>query len=117
MAMCVVVTRDVPLRFRGFLASCMLEISSGVYAQPDMSAAVRERVRAVLEDWWSYYQQGSVVMTWPTPGKDKRQEVWTAGEPAKEILEYEEVHLVRREVAKTSRGASRRRPSDRSWPR
>lgn len=117
MAMCVVVTRDVPLRFRGFLASCMLEISSGVYAQPDMSAAVRERVRAVLDDWWSYYQQGSVVMTWPTPGKDKRQEVWIAGEPAKEILEYEEVHLVRREMTKTSRGGARRRPSGRSWPR
>lgn len=113
MAMCVVVTRDVPMRFRGFLASCMLEISSGVYAQPDMSAAVRERVRAVLDDWWSYYQQGSVVMTWPTPGKDKRQEVWIAGEPAKEILEYEEVHLVRREMTKTARRGARMRSTDR----
>ena len=43
MPMCVIVTRDVPSRFRGFLGSCMLEIAPGVYTQPDMSAAVRER--------------------------------------------------------------------------
>lgn len=116
MAMCVVVTRDVPMRFRGFLSSCMLEISSGVYAQPDMSAAVRERVRAVLDSWWSYYQQGSVVMTWPTPGKDKRQEVWTAGEPAKEIQEYEGVHVVRRDVPKAAPGAAPSRATDTPSP-
>ena len=34
MPMCVIVTRDVPARFRGFLASCMLEIAPGVYTQP-----------------------------------------------------------------------------------
>ena len=43
--MCVIVTRDIPSRFRGFLASSMLEIAAGVYTQPDMSASVRERVR------------------------------------------------------------------------
>ena len=67
MAMCVVVTRDVPARFRGFLASCMLELAPGVYTQPDMSARVRERVWKVLRVWWSYYAQGSVVMTWAAP--------------------------------------------------
>ena len=49
MPMCVIVTRDVPSRFRGFLASCMLEIAPGVYTQPDMSASVRERVWTVLK--------------------------------------------------------------------
>ena len=48
MPMCVIVTRDVPARFRGFLASCMLEIAPGVYTQPDMSASVRERAWTVL---------------------------------------------------------------------
>jgi hypothetical protein len=43
--MCVIVTRDVPSRFRGFLASCMLEIAAGAYTQLDMFASVRERVR------------------------------------------------------------------------
>ena len=59
MPMCVIVTRDVPARFRGFLASCMLEIAPGVYTQPDMSVSVRERVWTVLSDWWAYYSQGA----------------------------------------------------------
>ena len=35
--MVVIVTRDVADRFRGFLASCMLEIAPGVYTAPRMS--------------------------------------------------------------------------------
>ena len=41
--MVVVVTRDVADRYRGFLASCMLEIAPGVYTAPRMTAGVRER--------------------------------------------------------------------------
>jgi CRISPR-associated endoribonuclease Cas2 subtype I-E len=46
--MTVIVTRDVVARFRGFLASCMLEIGLGVYTAPRMNAAVRTRVWSVL---------------------------------------------------------------------
>ena len=42
--MTVVVTRNVPGRYRGFLASCMLEVAPGVYTNPGMTRAVRERV-------------------------------------------------------------------------
>ena len=49
--MTVVVTRNVPDRYRGFLASCMLEIAPGVYTSPNLSRAVRERVWAVCCDW------------------------------------------------------------------
>jgi len=58
MPMTVVVTRDVPDRFRGFLASCMLEIAPGVYTQPRLSAGVRERVWTVLADWHATLDQG-----------------------------------------------------------
>ena len=44
MSMTVVVTRNVAPRFRGFLASVMLEIAPGVYTAPEMSKGVRERV-------------------------------------------------------------------------
>lgn len=109
MAMCLVVTRDVPLRFRGFLASCMLEIAPGVYTQPDMSSAVRERIWAVLSDWWTYYREGAIVMTWPTPTSGQRQAVRTLGEPAKEVMEYDGVYVVRREPLKPSTRAGRLR--------
>lgn len=48
MPMCLIVTCDVPVCCRGFLAACMLEIAPGGYTQPDMSALVRERAWKVL---------------------------------------------------------------------
>ena len=48
MSMTMVVTSDVAPRIRGFLASCMLEVASGVYVSPLMTRAVRERVWNVI---------------------------------------------------------------------
>ena len=44
MALVVIVTRDVAYRYRGFLASVMLEVAPAVYISPRMSPAVRGRV-------------------------------------------------------------------------
>lgn len=41
MALVVIVTRDVAYRYRGFLASVMLEVAPAVYISPRMSPAVR----------------------------------------------------------------------------
>ena len=43
MPMAMIVTRNVEARYRGFLASVMLEVAPGVYIAPDLSAAVRTR--------------------------------------------------------------------------
>ena len=98
MPMCVIVTRDVPARFRGFLASCMLEIAPGVYTQPDMSASVRERVWTVLSDWWAYYAQGALIMTWASPYTPARQGVLMLGEPTRDLTEYDGLYVVRKEL-------------------
>lgn len=62
MPMTVVVTRDVPSRYRGFLSSVMAELAPGVYVAPRLSAAVRERLWAVVESWWSAAPGGSVLL-------------------------------------------------------
>ena len=98
MPMCVIVTRDVPARFRGFLASCMLEIAPGVYTQPDMSVSVRERVWTVLSDWWAYHSQGSIVMTWASPNAPTRQSVSMLGEPTRDLIECDGLYVVRRDL-------------------
>ena len=54
--MTVVVTVNVEARYRGFLASAMLEIAPGVYTAPRMTSGIRERVWDVLADW--YYELG-----------------------------------------------------------
>ena len=86
MAMTVVVTRNVEERYRGFLASCMLEIAAGVYTGPRMTAGVRDRVWRVLSDWHQALGQGSIVMTWLDLAEPGGQGVKLLGEPPPESI-------------------------------
>ncbi len=96
--MTVVVTNDVPMRTRGFLASVMLEIAPGVYTSPRMSKAVRERVWRVVMKWHAATKQGSVLMTFPKKGAPSGQEVLAVGIPQKLLLEHYDVVLCCRPV-------------------
>lgn len=98
MPLCVIVTRDVEMRYRGFIGSTMLEIAPGVYVGPKLSKAVRERVWDVLSGWHAMLQSGSVVMTWRETTVPGGIRVLTLGEPAKELVEHEGSLLVRRDV-------------------
>lgn len=96
--MVVIVTRNVPDRFRGFLASCMLEIAPGVYTGPGMGAGVRERIWAVLAEWWSSGKdEASVVMTWRQDDAPGGQGLRQLGLPPREFVEHDGLVLVRRE--------------------
>lgn len=99
MPMTVVVTRNVEARVRGFLASTMLEIASGVYTSPKMSPAVRDRVWAVLEKWGVGERDDGVVMTWPDVQAPGGQRVRTLGEPPVDLREADAVALARRSLS------------------
>ncbi len=96
MPMAMVVTRNVEARYRGFLASVMLEVAPGVYVAPDMSAGVRIRVWDVVSSWWSTLQTGSVVLVWRDTKAVGNLCIETLGEPPKEIVDADGVLLVRR---------------------
>ena len=95
MPMTVVVTRDVEARYRGFLTSIMLEIAPGVYAAPDLSAAVRERLWTVLSSWWGTLRRGAIVMVWRDTTASGNLRVETLGEPPKEIVDADGVLLLK----------------------
>lgn len=97
MSLTVIVTRDVEDRYRGFLASCMLEISPGVYTSPRMSAGVRDRVWKVLADWHEHLGRGSIVMTWADRQAPGRQGLRQLGEPPRRIELVDGLPLVLRE--------------------
>jgi CRISPR-associated protein Cas2 len=96
--MTVLVTRNVEGRVRGFLASTMLEIASGVYTAPNMSAAVRERVWAVLEKWRVGTRDDSTIMTWPSSSAAGGQEVKVLGEAPIDLTETPSIVLARRSL-------------------
>ena len=93
--MTVVVTRDVEARYRGFLASAMLEIAPGVYVSPDMSSGVRSRIWEVLEGWHLTLGRGSIVMVWRDGTKSGGLDLRHLGIPPKEIRDADGVLLVK----------------------
>ena len=97
--MTVVVTRNAPERFRGFLASCMLELAPGVYTNPDMGPGVRDRVWSVCCDWAGLLpDDGGVLMTWRDPQMPGGQGILSLGWPRKELVELDGIWLERRET-------------------
>lgn len=92
--MTVIVTVDVPTRFRGFLASCMLEIAPGVYTAPRLTQGVRDRIWSVLEEWHlAYDERGGIVMTWKAPDLPGGQGIRTLGIPPKQLQDRDGIFL------------------------
>lgn len=92
MPMTVVVTRDVPGRTRGFLASVMPEPAPGVYTAADLSKSVRERIWAVLSDWHlATGSTGSVVMLWRDSMETGGLGVMTLGTPPRRLADIDGV--------------------------
>lgn len=96
MPLCIVVTRDVEMRYRGFLGSVMLEVAPGFYVGPRISKAVRERIWDVMIDWYGTLQSGSVTMVWREASMPGGVGVLNLGEPPKDLVEHEGTLLVRR---------------------
>ena len=93
--MTVVVTVNVEARYRGFLASTMLEIAPGVYTSPRMTPGIRSRIWDVLSGWYHELGQGSIVMTWRDPAAAGEQRIRTLGEAPKSIVDADGVYLVK----------------------
>ena len=96
MALVVIVTREVPDRFRGFLASMMLEVAPTVYISPRMNAGVRARTWEVLADWHAAQPQGSIVMVWRDLNETGGVGIKNLGEPPRELTELDGLWLVKR---------------------
>jgi CRISPR-associated protein Cas2 len=98
MALVVIVTRDVADRFRGFLASIMLEVVPTVYISPRMNAGVRTRTWKVLSDWHSSELRGSIVMVWRDMNETGGVGIATLGSPPCELVELDGLWLACRKL-------------------
>lgn len=96
MALVMIVTRDVPDRFHGFLASVMLEVAPNVFCAPRMNPGVRERVWSVLSDWHQREPRGSVVMVWRDLDATGGVGLAHLGTPPRELVQIDGMWLTRR---------------------
>ncbi|KPF53342.1 CRISPR-associated protein Cas2 [Novosphingobium capsulatum] len=102
MPLVVVITRDVEDRYRGYLGSMMLELAPCVYAQPRMSARVRQRLADVLADWHGHLGRGSIVMCWAETAANGGLGLRTFGTPPKDVVAHDAMLLVRRPLPEPS---------------
>jgi len=94
MPMTIAVTRNVPDRFRGFLASCMLEIAPGAYVAPSMNKAVRRRLWQTLQDWAGLLaEDAGVMLFWREREAPSGLGLAGLGWPRKEIVQHEGLWL------------------------
>ncbi|HMN22333.1 MAG TPA: type I-E CRISPR-associated endoribonuclease Cas2e [Ottowia sp.] len=96
MALVMIVIRDMPERFHGFLSSVMLEVAPNVFVSPRMSPAVRERVWEVFVKWYRDLPQGSAVMVWRDSNATGGVGIANLGNPPRELFEADGMWLVRR---------------------
>ncbi|SDM18776.1 CRISPR-associated protein, Cas2 family [Oryzisolibacter propanilivorax] len=96
MALAMIVIRDMPGRFHGFLSSVMLEVAPNIFVSPRMNPGVRERVWQVLSDWYGHERQGSAVMVWRDVNATGGVGVAHLGEPPRELVEADGMWIVRR---------------------
>ena len=96
MSMTVMLTRNVPDRTRGFLASTMLELAPGVYSAPKLSPAVRDRIWQVILDWHDPTTLNYVCMLWTDKTIAGGQGFSSVGSPPVEIVEVDGLLLSRR---------------------
>lgn len=94
MPMTVIIARDVLPKFHGFLASCMTELSTGVYVHPRMSARVRETITHILEKWQSRQKSGSVTVVWNDKNRADGLGVTVIGRPDRYVIDCDGVPLI-----------------------
>jgi len=94
MSMTVVVTRNAPDRFHGFLSSCMLEVAPGVYVSPRLGRAVRERMWEVMQGWMGLLpKDGGLVLLWGDQQAPSGLGMLLIGWPKKEFVDQEGMWL------------------------
>ncbi len=94
MSMTVVVARNLPERFGGFLSSCMLKVAPGLYVSPQMRASVRERIWTLMERWMSLVPaDGGIAVLWRDRDAPSGLGLRVIGWPKTEIVEQEGMWL------------------------
>lgn len=88
--MLVLITNQVPMKVRGFLAACLLEVAPGVYVHPRINAGVRERIWKIMTEWSvEFSQEAFVLALWPAPKSSGGINIRTIGIPQRTLIDYD----------------------------
>ncbi len=100
-----IITRNVPDRFRGFLASVSCEVAPGVFVSGNMNRGVREQVWHVLQAWYPLGADYSIIMTWPDRSAPGGLVVQSLGTPPYTVVDLQGVSIVRTDLTLADRSS------------
>ena len=98
MSFTIIVTRDVQLRYRGFLASIMLEIAPGTYVSPRLSPKARDVVWDTVSGWHQILKRGSITMVWRDTSAIGNVSLKILGDTRNELINIDDIILTRRSL-------------------
>lgn len=96
MSLTVVITRDLEDRYRGLLASAMLEAAPGVYVSKGLTARARDDLWRVIVDWHATLCRGSATMLFADAKADGGIAVRNAGAPSRRAVRIDGALLMHR---------------------
>ena len=96
--MVVIILENVPVSLRGELTRWLIEPHSGVFVG-HVSAMVRDRL---WDKCCRHVRLGGAVQAWST-NNEQRFSIRTFGETKRSIVDFEGLHLVRKDTSQTSR--------------
>lgn len=94
MPMTVVMTRNLPDRFSGFLASCMLKVVPGTFVAPNLTKAIIQRIWDVMIEWSDLIpEDGGILLVTKDTDSPSGMEIKVLGWAKREILEHDGIWL------------------------
>lgn len=96
MSLTVVISRDVEDRYRGYLASAMLEASAGVYVSDRLTARARDTLWDTLARWHTQLGRGSLQMLYADAKADGGIGLRSLGTPARQAVRLDGLLLMHR---------------------
>lgn len=96
MSFTVVITRDVEDRFRGYLASAMLEASAGVYVSDRLTPRSRDALWATMSRWHAQLGRGVLQMLYADAKAEGGIVVRSLGTPARQAIRLDGLLLMHR---------------------
>ncbi|NJO64218.1 MAG: type I-E CRISPR-associated endoribonuclease Cas2 [Richelia sp. RM2_1_2] len=93
--MIIVITFAVKERYSGYFASCMNEVSTGVYVSTISPPPFREKLLDTINRWWEVYNEGSINVIWYDIQQPSKINFINYGEPKRELIPFQSLLLTK----------------------
>jgi len=93
--MIIVITYAVKDRYLGYFASCMNEISTGVFISMTSLSPFKDTLIDTIDRWWKIYNEGSITILWKDNKKLSKISFKNYGQPKRNLISFQSILLTK----------------------